>query len=291
MEISQAYEVLSDDEKRSNYDQFGEEGVNGQRGGHAGHGGGFNPFQQMFNQQRGPQRGPNTEATVEVSLKDLYNGKSIPFNFNLQASCSSCKGTGSADGKFVKCSRCQGHGAVIMEVQLAPGMIQRIQQTCPKCQGKKEQILNACKKCRGAKVVREPKTLVFDLEPGSPREFEHVFHGEADKHPDMEAGDLILKVRESKKDNWGYRRRGSSLFRTEVLTQKEALKGGWSRDIPCLDGETNINISRKRGEKVFPGEVEVLEGHGLPIHDSDDFGDLFIEYIVILKGKTDKDDL
>lgn len=298
MEISQAYEVLSDDEKRSNYDRFGEEGVNGNPGGGPGGGGhgGFDPFQHMFGQQRRQQqqrqRGPNTESTLEISLKDAYNGRSIPLKFNMMASCNQCKGSGSADGKFVNCNQCHGKGIVIMEVQLAPGMVQRIQQTCPKCQGQRHLIANPCKKCHGAKVVREGKTLVLDVEPGVPREFEHVFHGEADKQPGLEQGDLVMKLRESKKDNWGYRRRGQNLFRTEMLTEEEALKGGWSRDIPCLDGETTIRLARKRGQKVMPGEVEVLAGHGMPILESDDeHGDLYVEYVVVFKGKADKDEL
>lgn len=293
MEISQAYDVLSDDSKRRNYDQFGEEGINGNP--NQGHGGGFHDndiFKHFFRGHQGPQKGHNNEARTEISLQDAYKGSSFELAFNLMRNCKSCKGSGSEDGKKHNCPTCNGTGRLIQRIFLGAGMFQEVQQPCGKCGGKGKIITNKCKTCGGARVTKENKSFTLNVEKGAPRKFEIVFHGEADHVPDREPGDLIVHVTESKKNNWGYRRLGNNLFRTEVLSEKEALNGGWKRDIPCLDGESNITISRPAGTRVTPGEVEKIKGQGMPILNNDDeHGDLYIEYVVIFRGKLPKDEL
>lgn len=290
VEIAAAYEVLSDDEKKRNYDRFGEEGVNGQHGGHGG--GGGNPFDGMFGFNMGGHRQMmrrNTETTIDVSLKSMYKGENLDLTLDMQGLCDQCAGTGSADKKTHKCNDCGGSGVRIVKIQLAPGMFQQIQTHCEKCGGRGTTIKKACGKCGGKKVMRERREYHLYIEPGSQKKFDHVYHGEADKFPDGEPGDLIVHVKESKDGNMGYRRRGNNLFRTEVITEKEATQGGWSRDVPCLDGETFINISRPAGTTVSNGEVEVLKQHGMPIQNRDDeHGDLYIKYAVILVGGNKK---
>lgn len=298
MEISQAYDVLSDETKRSNYDKFGEEGVNG--GPQGGHQRGHNPFGDMFGNMfggggrhnPGPRRGPNTEAHIEISLRDAYKGNSIPLTFELHETCSVCKGSGAADGKVVTCDTCHGQGQITMKLQIAAGMVQHIRQECPKCHGQGTVIKNPCRKCGGSKVAKEAKTFTVNIDPGSPRAFDTVFHGEAEKTPGLEKGDFIIHIKEGPKDNWGYRRRNNDLFRTEVLTEKEAMGGGWTREITCLDGENKITIKRKKGVRVLPGEVELVKGYGMPLQDNDDeHGNLYIDYVVIFKSKGVNDEL
>lgn len=300
MEISQAYDVLSDDQKRSNYDRFGDEGGNDQ--GHGHHGGHQNPFAGMFNnmfgggggrQHHGPPRGPDSEAHIEISLKDAYNGNTVPLTFNLMDTCDTCKGSGSANGKTENCGQCKGSGQVVMEINLGMGHVQHIRQHCPKCNGQGQVIKDPCRTCHGQKVVHQIKTFDLHVDPGSPRDFQHVFHGEAEKQPGAEKGDLIINAHQSNKDNWGYHRRNNDLFRTEVLSEKEALEGNWTREIPCLDGHSTVEIKRGKGVRVIPGEVQKIKGHGMRLQGNDDeFGDLYVEYVVIFQGKKKtKDEL
>ncbi|KAF5098755.1 hypothetical protein D0Z00_001914 [Geotrichum galactomycetum] len=134
--------------------------------------------------------------------------------------------------------------------------------------------------------MRENRSYHLHIKPGSEKKFDHVFHGEADRVPDIESGDLIVHVTEDKSGNMGYRRKGRHLFRTEVLSEKEATSGGWKRRIPSLDGESFIDLTRASGVPVSNGEVEVLKNEGMPVLDKDDeYGNLFIKYVVILSGK------
>ncbi|ONH67821.1 Chaperone protein DnaJ [Cyberlindnera fabianii] len=112
----------------------------------------------------------------------------------------------------------------------------------------------------------------------------HVLKGEGDQSPDWIAGDLYCRFVETSKENWGYRRREQNLYRTEPLTLKEALAGGWTREIPHFDDE-NVTISKKAGETVMNGHVDIIKGKGMPLKDNtDEFGDLIIEYVVINPG-------
>lgn len=134
--------------------------------------------------------------------------------------------------------------------------------------------------------------------------------GEGDKSPHWVPGDLIVRFREKFSDSWGYRRIRDNLYRTEVLSLQEALQGGWERHIPFLgesDGDDvdeeyrEVVLKRGKGESVMDGQVEVVKGYGMPIvtdHDEEDkFGDLFIEYKVVIpggskaKGDIKKDEL
>lgn len=285
--------MLSDDDKRRVYDRYGEEGLKGQ-GGAGGGGGGGHPFGNMFGDFFGGgggghhqmrQRGPNTETSIETTLQTMYKGENLDLQVNMQGLCDQCDGSGSADGKMHTCSDCQGHGIKIVQIQLAPGMVQQVQTTCNKCGGKGSTIAKPCGKCRGTKVMRENRKYYLYIEPGSAKYFDHKYPGEADKFPNMESGDLFVHVRESKTGNMGYRRRGKDLFRVEVLSETEASDGGWTREIPFLDGESNVTLTRKPGQTVANGEVQKIKHKGMPIlHQEGQYGDLYIEYVVILQG-------
>lgn len=97
-------------------------------------------------------------------------------------------------------------------------------------------------------------------------------------------------MKEDKTDNDGYRRVGSNLYRTEALTLKEALLGGWEIKIPFFDQyDPFLTLSRKKGVMVQNGEVEVIKGKGMPIfHGNDEYGDLFIEYVVVFPTNSKK---
>lgn len=295
IEIGAAYEVLMDKEKRQIYDQYGEEGLqNGGPGGPGGQGGGdpFDMFSNFFGggRPRGRPRGGNVDSEVDFTLKDFYNGANRDVSITLQDICDQCSGTGSEDGKMHTCPTCHGRGRVIQKRQLAPGMFQQFESACPSCRGSGKQIDNRCHKCSGEGVYRNKRTYNVNVTPGLERNHGEVFQGEADKSPSWDAGDLRFILRESKTGNLGYRRIGNNLYRTEVISLKESLSGGWARDIPFLDDyEQTLPLSRKDGVVVQDGETEKIPGKGMPILGTDDQrGDLFIEYRVIYPAGNPK---
>lgn len=292
IEVGEAYDVLGDEEKKSTYDRFGSEAVkNGGNGGGGHHDpfGGFDPFGGMFGgghgrQRGGKPRGRNTEVTLDVSLRDFFKGKEVDFSVMMQNVCGHCSGTGSDDGKDHQCSACNGSGVKTVRRQLAPGMFQQMQTTCDKCSGRGKTYKTPCKQCGGHGVERGRREYKVWVDPGVPRDHTHVLKGEGDQSPDWIAGDLYCRFVETSKENWGYRRREQNLYRTEPLTLKEALAGGWTREIPHFDDE-NVTISKKAGETVMNGHVDIIKGKGMPLKDNtDEFGDLIIEYVVINPG-------
>ncbi|VEU22803.1 DEKNAAC103861 [Brettanomyces naardenensis] len=302
IEIGAAYEVLNDPDKRAVYDRYGEEGLkNGGPGGAQGGGRGdpFDIFANFFGGagrggprggRPGKPRGGDVDTSVEIGLRDFYNGKNLDFQADLQDVCDECDGTGSADGKMHQCPVCHGGGRVVQKRQLAPGMIQQFESPCGECRGTGKKIDHECNKCHGHGVFINRRKYDFKVPPGAERNYVEVFSGESNKSPDWTAGDLRVVVHESSAGNLGYRRVGVNLYRTEVISMKESLRGGWERYIPFLDSyEQSLKLSRPVGKIVLNGDVEVIKGKGMPFPGAEDeHGDLFVKYEVIYPGGDSK---
>ncbi|QPG74015.1 hypothetical protein FOA43_001332 [Brettanomyces nanus] len=295
IEIGEAYEVLNDPEKRAVYDRYGEEGIkNGGNPGGPGRGGDpFDMFSNFFGGaggrrgRPGKPRGNDVTREITLTLKDFYNGKSMDFQIGLQDICDKCHGTGSEDGEMHTCPVCHGRGRLIQKRQLAPGMIQQFEAPCSACRGSGKKIDHKCSKCHGEGVFINNRKYNIHTPPGLERNHVEVFEGESNKSPNWLAGDLRVEVRESlKSGNLGYRRVGSNLYRTEVLSMKEAINGEWEREIPFLDDyEQSFKIARAEGQTVQDNEVEVIKGKGMPLAGSEeDHGNLYIQYRVIYPG-------
>jgi molecular chaperone DnaJ len=160
-ELSEAYEILSDDQKRQAYDQFGHDGLDqrfGQNGGFQG--GSFNDiFGDVFGDifgggsrsQNQPRRGSDLEYRIEVSLEDAIKGKEVKMSIPRKISCKSCNGTGAKNGTAMKtCSHCNGQG----QVRVSQGFFS-VQQTCPVCKGRGTVIEEHCPDCQGTGFRQE----------------------------------------------------------------------------------------------------------------------------------------
>jgi DnaJ-related protein SCJ1 len=286
VQIAEAYEILSDKEKRATYDQYGEEGLKRQQ-----NGGGHDPF-DLFSQffggggGGGRRRGPNLETVVELDLEALYTGGEFKLQIEKQVVCDTCSGTGSDPAhELHTCDECKGHGVKLVRHQLAPGMYQQMQMQCNKCGGQGKRITHPCSKCKGKKVYRDREEFALDVIPGLPRNHQIVFEGEAEESPDIETGDLIITVRERRDNARGWRRKNSDLYRTEVISLYESLFG-FVRSIEKLDG-TTLELDRT-GKTTQPGQVEVIEDGGMPLWDAEQqhaafgHGRAFVEWIVVL---------
>ncbi|KAK6458246.1 dnaJ-like protein in endoplasmic reticulum [Scheffersomyces xylosifermentans] len=293
LEVGEAYDVLSNTEKRSNYDRFGD--ANGRP--QAPNFDFGDMFGQFFGGQQGGQRvrqGESTQVNIHIPLTDFYNGKLLEFDVEMMNICETCEGTGSKDKKTHTCDKCKGTGFMTVRQQLAPGMVQQVRMHCNECGGKGKTITHKCDQCQGRGAKSGPRHYDVYIKPGQPRDSNIVLEGEGDKNPDWVPGNLIINLREEYVKSWGYRRIDNNLYRTEVLTLNESLNGSWERKIKFLDVEDDeIVIKRGKGEIVVDGEIEMVKGKGMPKLDDhqdhvDEFGDLFIQYKVLVPGGAHK---
>ncbi|KAG6000749.1 hypothetical protein E4U54_001295 [Claviceps lovelessii] len=313
VEVSEAYDVLSDAETRTIYDRYGHDGVKQHKNGGGGGGGGHDPFDMFsrffgghghFGRSSEEPRGHNVEVKVSISLRDFYNGVTTEFQWERQHICEHCEGSGSADGQVKTCSACGGHGVRIVKQQLAPGMFQQMQMRCDACGGRGKSIKHKCPVCQGQRVERKPTTVTLKVERGAGVDSRTVFENEADESPDWVAGDLIVTFAEkapSPEDNPDgvdgiyFRRKGDDLYWTEVLSLREAWMGDWSRNLTHLDSHV-VRLGRPRGQIVQNGQVDTIVGEGMPKwHEEGDspyhkyeFGNLYVTYEVVLPDQMDK---
>jgi len=310
VEVSEAYEALSDSETRRIYDHYGHEGLkqHKQQGGGGGHHDPFDVFNRFFGggghfgqQQR---RGQDAHLKVAISLRDFYNGRTTEFQWNKQHVCEHCDGTGAADGVVETCPSCHGHGVRIQRHQLAPGMFQQVQVQCDQCGGRGKAIKHKCPVCAGQRVIRKPATVSLTIQRGMADGSRLAYENEADAHPDYVAGDLIVELtlkepglEEDNPDHVDgvfFRRKDNDLHWREVLSLREALFGDWTRNLTPLDGHI-VRLGRKEGETVQPGHIDTIAGEGMPVWHEDgdsvyhktEFGNLYVEYDVILPDQME----
>jgi len=218
-------------------------------------------------------------SEFEVDLADMYKGSHVDFIINKKILCDHCRGSGAAPGagSIKTCTGCNGSGVKIGRTQVFPGMYANTQVTCNDCHGQGKIIAKVCPHCGGHKIVDHAQHYTLDVSRGMPEGHEVVFEGEGDENPDWEAGDVVLRVR-SKKQQGGFRRKDTSLYWKESLGIEEALLG-FERNITHLDGRT---VTLKRSGVTQPGFVQTIRGEGMPVFEGHGFGDMFVEYNVVL---------
>lgn len=280
--ISQAYEILSDPQKRQIYDDGGEEALQGGGGG----GGGHNPM-DIFNMFFGGGRSrgnhePTVRPTVHqlgVSLEQLYNGCTRKLKVSRSVLCSGCEGHGGPKGSVKKCDECKGRGIVVKMIQLAPGFVQQSRAPCRKCHGQGEIIPEGmrCKVCRGEKKMKETKIVEVHVDKGMKDGQKIVFNGEGDQEPGLPAGDVIIVLDEQEHNTFA--RRGNNLIINVELQMVEALCG-CARTVKTLDDRI-LYFNILPGEVITHGELKVVHGEGMPTHRNPfEKGDLIIQFAV-----------
>ncbi len=260
-EAAEAYEVLSDQEKRARYDQYGHAGVDG-RSGFQDMGDIFDAFtgtifESFFGgQARGPRvrRGADIRCDVTLDLEDAAKGTRKQVSLTRYDKCSECEGSGAAAGSEPQiCPKCRGQGQVVQ----ATGIL-RVQTTCPQCRGNKRIISKPCKKCDGSGLQPREVVLEVAIPAGVDDGMRVRIAGEGQPSPDGgPAGDAycFIHVRQHKI----FRRDGSDLIVQVPLSYSQAALGT-KFEIPTLDGRKTIDIPAG----TESGEVFQLRGFGVP---------------------------
>ncbi|XP_057954330.1 dnaJ protein homolog [Malania oleifera] len=288
-ELAQAYEVLSDPEKRDIYDQYGEDAL---KEGMGGGGGGHDPFdifQSFFgaspfggggsSRGRRQRRGEDVVHPLKVSLEDLYSGTSKKLSLSRNVICSKCSGKGSKSGASMKCPDCKGSGMKVTIRQLGPSMIQQMQHPCNDCKGTGEAIndKDRCPQCRGEKVVQEKKVVEVVVEKGMKDGHKIKFPGEADEAPDTITGDIVFVIQQ--KDHPKYKRKGDDLHVEHTLSLTEALCG-FQFVLTHLDNR-QLLIKSNPGEVVKPDQLKAINDEGMPIYQRSFMrGNLYLHFTV-----------
>lgn len=297
-EISQAYDILSDSEKREIYDRGGEQAIKEGGGGRGGFGGSdpFDVFNMFFgggmgggrSRQSRQRKGKDVVHQLGVTLENLYNGVSKKLALEKQTLCKFCDGCGIdkqyADRRdaIKKCSTCRGRGMIMRSRQIGPGMIQQMQSVCPDCNGEGEAIDEKmkCKKCDGDKLVKERKILEVHIEPGMEEGQKITFEEEGDQLPDKDVrpGDVIVVLIEKKHET--FQREGNNLIVNEEIELTEALCG-LKRTLKTLDGRDMV-LTTLPGEVISSDMTKMVRNEGMPIKNTGGTlkGSLYINFKV-----------
>ncbi|KAK0733437.1 mitochondrial targeting protein [Lasiosphaeria miniovina] len=299
-EISKAYEILSDSQKRQVYDQYGEAGLEGGAGGGGmaaedlfaqffGGGGGFGGgLGGMFgsggmNHQRAPPKAKTIHHTHNVSLEDIYRGKISKLALQRSIICPKCEGRGGKEGSVRRCNSCEGHGMKTMMRQMGP-MIQRFQTVCPDCNGEGEifKDKDRCKQCGGKKTIVDRKVLHVHVDRGVKSGTKVEFRGEGDQAPGIIAGDVVFQIEQ--KPHSRFTRRDDDLLYNAEIELVTALAGG-TIYIEHLDDRW-LSVDILPGEAIAPNAVKMIRGQGMPSYRHHDYGSMYIQFAVKFPEKN-----
>ncbi|MCD4696624.1 MAG: molecular chaperone DnaJ [Bacteroidales bacterium] len=291
-EAAEAYEILSNQNKRGRYDQFGHAGLGGASGTNGysmsmddifsqfgdifgdafgGAFGGFGGFGGGARQRRRRvNRGSNLRVKVKLTLEEIAKGAEKKIKVNKYMGCNSCNGSGSKEGSsYSSCSTCHGTGQVTRVTSTFLGQMQTA-SVCPACGGEGQTIVNKCPSCAGDGIVRGEEVISINIPSGVEDGMQLSMSGKGNAGARSGVpGDLIILVEEIEHDY--FERDGMNLLHDAYISFSDASLGA-SIEIPTLDGKARI--------KIVPGtqggKVLRLKGKGLPSVNSYGTGDLLI---------------
>ena len=302
-EVSEAYDVLTDDDKRAAYDRYGHAAFAGGMGGPGAGGGMHNPF-DIFNEvfgggggggifetffgggggsgrrrSDGPQRGADLRYGMEISLEDAAHGVEREINYERLVGCKTCSGSGSNSGSGKKaCRTCGGAGQVVT----SRGFFQ-IQQTCPDCQGKGETISDPCRSCHGAGMVKEAAhvrvKIPAGIEDGSRLRSSGNGNAGTKNGP---SGDLYVVVQV--RDHELFEREGDDLHCQMPLSFTTAALGG-EITVPTMGSKAAVKVPAGTQN----GTTFRLRGKGMKTLGSDHHGDLYVHVQIAVPTKLAPD--
>lgn len=289
-EVNEAYEVLSDSDKKARYDQFGHAGVDSNYG--AGAGGAGSPFGQGIdiddifssffggfggrrsNNANAPMSGSDIETTVYISFEEAAKGCKQTINYSCVTTCDDCHGTGAQPGTSPKtCSSCGGSGKVTINQRTPFGVVQT-QRTCDACHGRGKIVDNPCKKCGGSGKQRKNKTVDVTIPAGiKDQQILNVSgRGNAGTNGGP-AGDLHVYV--NVRPHPVFERRGDDVWCEVPITFTQAALGA-DVVVPTLDGKVSYTVR----EGTQPGDVFRLKGKGIQRLGGRGRGDQYVRVTV-----------
>lgn len=286
-EISEAYEILSDPDKRARYDQYGHSGINEDdfnfddfaRGGF----GGFDDIFDMFfggdaarRQRRGPQRGSDLQYRLEISFEEAAKGTKKEITIPRTEECSTCGGSGAKPGSDVRtCPRCNGRGQIRVNQRTPFGQITQA-RTCDRCDGTGEIVSEPCPDCEGTGKVRRHRNLTVNIPAGVDTGSKLRMSGEGEAGDRGAAsGDLyiIIKV----KPHEIFDRKGDDIYCEVPINFVQAILGD-EIQVPTLDGKVKFKIP----EGAQPGTTFRLKNKGIPHLNGYGNGDEYIKAKVVI---------
>jgi len=299
-EISEAYAVLSDSEKRKIYDTYGHTGVDGRystedifRGARVNFedifggfgGGGFDSiFESLFGRGGfggfGRERGSDLVYEASITLEDVLRGKREAIDLQKDVECENCKGSGCAPGTSMRtCTVCNGQGQV--RTSRSSGFSTFITvHPCNTCRGQGKIIERPCSKCKGRGKQKGTKHLSFDIPPGVDTG-EYTIKGEGESVDNGINGDLVVRIRV--KPHEKFKRDGADIFYNANISMIDAVLGK-TIVVPTLEGTEKLTVE----QGTQPNSIIKLKGKGLPHLSGRGCGDQYVRLVVNIPTKLDK---
>ncbi len=301
-EAAEAYDVLSNQEKKARYDQFGHSGMNGNGGfsgggfsmddifsqfgdifgGHFGGFGGFGGFGSTSRGGRRVNRGSDIRIRVKLDLKEIAHGAEKKVKINKQVACKACNGRGAKSEADIRtCDTCKGTGQVTRVTQTFLGAMQSA-STCPTCSGEGKIISKPCSSCSGSGLVKETEEISFKIPAGVAQGMQLTVQGKGNAaRRGGVNGDLLVVIEEESHPE--LQRDGNDLIYSLFISIPDAVLGV-DADIPAVDGKLRIKVE----PGTQSGKILRLRGKGLPDVNGYGYGDLLVYIQIWTPRKVEK---